>query len=310
MVEFSCVYSIRPELIITHALYISFFFGRVQISWGLTRAPDHIVQELKKKLHDNLETAPMEGKVNVIENESDETRPLFIRNDEMNARLLQELKPMHEEWAGVDLEGEIAYGLRAYRNNSRLLMHVDRSRTHIISCILHIDHSEDSEDWPIVIEDFQGNTNEVVLTSGDMLFYESSKCLHGRPHTFKGSWYSSIFVHYYPVGWNKIDRSAEIHYSVPPIWSNAAEWETDHYKLVMAGTSMKEPDCKHVWCALEDSVKWRGPAIEGEVISAGWKKDETGWKRPGEWTEDEKSEDETEDEDEEDNYHSEHEDEF
>ena len=73
-------------------------------------------------------------------------------------------------------------------------MHIDKSETHIISCILHIDHSEDSEDWPILIEDFQGNTNEVILTSGDMLFYESSKCLHGRPHTFKGSWYSSIFV--------------------------------------------------------------------------------------------------------------------
>lgn len=150
-------------------------------------------------------------------------------------------------------------------------MHVDRSRTHIISSILHIDHSEDSEPWPIVIEDFQGNTNEVYLQSGDMLFYESSKCLHGRPHTFKGSWYSSIFIHYYPTYWKKEIQSDEIHYSVPAHWSKEPEWETDHVKLVMSGTSMKEPDCEHVWCGLENSVKWYGPAIEGEVITTGWK---------------------------------------
>jgi predicted 2-oxoglutarate/Fe(II)-dependent dioxygenase YbiX len=75
-----------------------------------------------------------------------------------------------------------------YRNNSSLHMHVDKVKTHVISCILHVDHSEDSEPWPIFIEDFQGNTNEVVLESGDLMFYESSKCIHGRPRKFKGSW--------------------------------------------------------------------------------------------------------------------------
>lgn len=250
--------------------------------WGLARAPDDLVQELKQKLHDNLATAPKEKKVNVIESETEENRPLFIQNYELNAKVLRDLKPMHEEWAGVELVGAIAYGLRVYQNNSRLLMHVDKSNTHVISCILHIDHSEDSEDWPIVIEDFQGNTNEVVLESGDMLFYESSKCLHGRPHTFKGSWYSSIFVHYYPVGWKEKDVEKEVHYAIPPHWSKDAQWETDHDKLVMSGTSFKEPDCKNVWCALENSVKWRGPAIEGEVITTGWEPSSTGASDKGE----------------------------
>ena len=82
-------------------------------------------------------------------------------------------------------------------------MHVDISRSRVISCILHLDHDPESEPWPIAIEDFQGNTNEVVLESGDMLFYESSKCLHGRPRRFNGKWYSSVFIHYYPAeNWN------------------------------------------------------------------------------------------------------------
>ncbi len=244
-------------------------------SWGLTRAPENLLQELRQKLHDNIETAPLEKKVDVIESNSEAARPLFIENKELNNRVLNELKPIHEEWSGLDLEGEIAYGLRIYRNNSRLLMHVDKSVTHIISSILHIDHSEDSEPWPILIEDFQGNTNEVVLESGDMLFYESSKCLHGRPHTFKGSWYSSIFVHYYPVGWDTKNRKDELHYAVPSHWKEPAEWETNFNTLEMVGTSMKEPDCVNVWCASNNSVKWYGPAIEGQVITTGWTNNST-----------------------------------
>ena len=36
-------------------------------------------------------------------------------------------------------------------------MHVDKSQTHIVSFILHIDSSEDAEPWPILIEDFHGS---------------------------------------------------------------------------------------------------------------------------------------------------------
>jgi len=142
----------------------------------------------------------------------------FIQLIIVSIKVLDELKVMHEAWSGVPLVGNNAYGLRVYRNGSHLNMHVDKSETHIISCILHVDHDDDpeSEPWPLVIEDFQGNTNEVNLESGDMVFYESSKAFHGRPRKFKGKWYSSIFVHYYPVGW---DVSAQIK-------SNAAFYST------------------------------------------------------------------------------------
>ncbi len=73
-------------------------------------------------------------------------------------------------------------------------MHADKSSTHVISGIYHIGRSEDAEPWPIVIEDFQGNTNQVFLEPGDILFYESSKCFHGRPQTFVGGYYASIFM--------------------------------------------------------------------------------------------------------------------
>lgn len=50
-----------------------------------------------------------------------------------------------------------AYGFRLYRNESELYMHVDKSQTHVVSFILHIDSSEDAEPWPILIEDFDGS---------------------------------------------------------------------------------------------------------------------------------------------------------
>ena len=61
-----------------------------------------------------------------------------------------------ETWAGLEVVPVIAYGFRLYRNESALHMHVDRSHTHILSFILHIDSSEDSQPWPLTIEDLHG----------------------------------------------------------------------------------------------------------------------------------------------------------
>jgi len=219
---------------------------------------------------------PLEGgEDGVIEYDDEEdSAPLLVDTSTLNRKALKVLKPYHEAWAGVPLKGSIAYGLRIYRNNSNLNMHTDRSNTHIISCILHIDHDDDpeSEPWPLVIEDFQGNTNEVVLESGDMLFYESSKCLHGRPKMFKGKWYSSLFVHYYPINdWDLDERDNENHYGVPAHWDNDApdEDEMDEEFLEVIDTAVKEPNCKNNWCALEDSVKYSGPGKFGEVLTTG-----------------------------------------
>lgn len=239
--------------------------------WGLTRAPEELVEALRKGIRDGLPNARKEHVVDVIEGET----PLFIDRPDLTQRVLTELQPMHEAWSGMKLMPYIAYGFRLYRNQSNLLMHIDKSQTHVISCILHIDSSDDADPWPIIIEDLQGNTNEVILKSGDMLFYESSKCLHGRPRRFNGSWYSSIFVHYYPKGeWSKQEHDLERHYAIPPMW-NAPVPEPkpdDPERLVMLGTSMKEPDCVDNWCALANAVKWEGPAEKDWVLTTGGKR--------------------------------------
>ena len=112
----------------------------------------------------------------------------------------------------------------------------------------------------------------MILTPGDILFYESSKCLHGRPKAFKGKWYSSIFIHYYPTnGWQDEDHQLRAHYIVPPNWSSKVE-EKHETPLQMIGTSFKEPNCPNGWCSTQNTVKWSGPGEDGFWIDPNMQK--------------------------------------
>ncbi len=158
-----------------------------EFGFGLARAPDELMETLRQAIRDGLVKGPREESyIPAITG----LRPWFIDRPDLTKLVLEELHHYPETWAGMELTPETAYGFRLYRNQSSLHVHVDKPKTHVISFILHIDSSEDSEPWPILIEDLQGNTHEVILTSGDILFYESSKCFHGRPRKFHGTWYS------------------------------------------------------------------------------------------------------------------------
>lgn len=234
--------------------------------FGLARCPDELLGALQKGIREGYETAEYEPGVDIINGPQP---PLFVDRPDLTQRVLHELKHYAETWAkGVELTPYRAYGFRLYQNDSQLHMHVDKGQTHIISFILHIDSSEDAEPWPIFIEDFHGRTHEVVLTPGDMLFYESSKCFHGRPKRFRGSWYSSIFVHYYPShGWYEKNHALEAHYAVPPEWDTQPPAEKQYRHLQMVGTSLTEPGCPNDWCNSVDAVTWSGPGEEGFWIA-------------------------------------------
>lgn len=114
----------------------------------------------------------------------------------------EELRELHEAWAGTPLQLVASYGLRIYRRGQSLRWHADRAETHVISSIVHIDHESD-EPWPLHIESHQGFVNRVNLEPGQMLFYESATCPHARPTPFNGEHYGSLFVHFKPVsGWD------------------------------------------------------------------------------------------------------------
>jgi len=131
------------------------------------------------------------------------------------------LQGIHEEWSGLKLKPTSVYGIRLNSNGSSLTMHYDKCNTHVISAIVHVGHQYDNDDepWPIEIEDHNGQLHSVNLEAGQMLFYESATCLHGRRQRLKGKYYASIFMHFQPTDkaiWDvKLD---DVVNHVPPHW--------------------------------------------------------------------------------------------
>lgn len=96
--------------------------------------------------------------------------------------------------------------MRKYTGGARLLTHVDRTETHAASLIVNI-AQRISSPWPVEIYDFKQRLHEIEMEEGDVVFYESAKCLHGRmtplalgPSSLEETYYVNLFTHYRPVG--------------------------------------------------------------------------------------------------------------
>jgi len=137
----------------------------------------------------------------------------------LNDAIMEELRPLHEEWAGVKLQNGQSYGIRVYKNGSTLVNHVDRSETHVVSCIFHIGNDLD-EPWPLEIEDHDGKVHAVVMEPGEMVLYESSKQYHARVTPMRGRHYGSLFIHYFPAENNWNWTMWDVHTAVPPDFLN------------------------------------------------------------------------------------------
>eukprot|EP01035_Chromulina_nebulosa_P018806 gene18806-24575_t len=187
-------------------------------------APDNVMNKLYEAVNSKLERFDdirTEGNIDVIYHD-DDMEPKFVPVGMLTSEVLELLRPYHEAWAGgIELVGTSAYGVRFYRNGSSLVMHYDKIETHVISSIVHIAHQydDDNEPWPIQIEDHNGVLHSVNLEPGQMLFYESAKCLHGRLKSLKGKYYGSIFVHYKPKDESIWKFSHDdVIANVPPHW--------------------------------------------------------------------------------------------
>ena len=85
---------------------------------------------------------------------------------------------------------------------------------------------------------------------------------------FNGAWYSSLFIHYYPTWWDAKQVADDIMFRIPPSWSDKVKPRIDDVDAVIVrGTSFREPECEHDWCALKGAKKWKGPVEEGKILS-------------------------------------------
>ena len=105
-----------------------------------------------------------------------------------------------EEWSGVELELTDIYGMRRYEDGARLLSHVDRESTHAASLIINVAQGGMREPWTVEIYDFADRMHEITMEEGDVVYYESARCLHGRMRPLQGAFYVNFFAHYRPIG--------------------------------------------------------------------------------------------------------------
>uniref|UniRef100_A0A7S1FW20 Fe2OG dioxygenase domain-containing protein n=1 Tax=Corethron hystrix TaxID=216773 RepID=A0A7S1FW20_9STRA len=110
------------------------------------------------------------------------------------------LSSLVSAWVGEPVEQTVMYGLRQYQSGARLLTHVDRLNTHVVSLIVNVAQGNLTQDWPVEVFDHGGRLHEVVMKPGDIVYYESAKNLHSRnrPLMGKNGYYVNLFTHYRP----------------------------------------------------------------------------------------------------------------
>ena len=104
-------------------------------------------------------------------------------------------------WAGgIELEPTALYGMRVYKEGAFLSPHVDREETHALSLVLNIAQGGVREPWALEVDDMAGTIHDAILAPGQLVYYESARCLHGRTKLFQGDYFVNFFAHYRPKG--------------------------------------------------------------------------------------------------------------
>jgi prolyl 4-hydroxylase len=121
----------------------------------------------------------------------------------LRTNLLNEMRQRLTKWIGYKstLRHVSTYGIREYTRGSSLENHYDKKNTHVISAIIHLEDTSDTP-WPLYIEDHNFKPHEVTMEYGDVIFYESTTCLHGRPRQFEGDSYKNMYIHFSPERWS------------------------------------------------------------------------------------------------------------
>jgi len=114
------------------------------------------------------------------------------------------------DWIGNDcdpknLVGSSVYGIRRYWRGALLRNHADRVEL-VLSAIINVAVGKMEEPWPLEIFDHDKNPHIVMMKPGDVVFYESAACIHGRPLPMNGEYMANIFAHTKPIDWKLSDK--------------------------------------------------------------------------------------------------------
>lgn len=167
------------------------------IGFKKMRCPEDLFSEISKWYKQAEPNEKKESTTGPVINQDISPTYMSFLNGPIRSRIIDEIRPILEDWSGHELKMTSLYGIRKYTQGGVLRMHVDTVVTHVVSVIVNVDQDV-QEDWMLEIVDHDGNLHEIAMEPGDMVLYESAKALHGRPKPLQGKSYSNFFLHYQP----------------------------------------------------------------------------------------------------------------
>lgn len=168
------------------------------LGYQKARLEPRLQERLLTHFRANIEHFQSEGAVDEIRTTAQLIIPTLVFEDEaFNTQLAEDLRPLHEAWAGVPLVLSYCYGIRCYQRGTFLYKHVDR-QPHFVSSTICVDRALDAP-WPLSVVDVDGQVTQISTEPGELVLYEGTRLAHGRPYPLDGDFYAGIFVHYYPA---------------------------------------------------------------------------------------------------------------
>lgn len=251
------------------------------------RAPEHLVQKLKKFFDDNKENQTRErwSTADIHTNHWEAPSSfLAIENNDfagggfaLQQQVVNEIRAIIEEWTGQRQIQTSVYGIRIYKNGSMLAPHVDRNPL-ISSAIICVDNDLD-EPWPLEVIGHDGLAHNVTQVPGDLVLYESHSIIHGRQFPLKGRYMANVFVHFEPIGPlnEPIDFSLQLPPYILPGTYEAADFLAENprnYLAKLLGTSSNDTYAHSL--AAENELEELIALLDKEE---GWvlDRDENGW---------------------------------
>lgn len=136
----------------------------------------------------------------------------------------------------------------------------------------------------VEIYDFAGRLHLVTMEPGDIVYYESARCMHGRMKPLRGEYYVNLFSHYRPKGdpdWhirkNPQGNVEQVHdighcaYSESTRQVECSQIEASKIPFLSRNleTVTRETDLFEFWKAVSPSEEERLASIAGAAKSAG-----------------------------------------
>ena len=124
--------------------------------------------------------------------------------ESLHARILDEIRPLAEQWCGCALAPVRFFGVRRYRRGAALESHVDSDpMARAIGVSITVDVEDLEADWTLHAHGAHPGdaAAAAALPVGECFVYEACRVRHFRPNPLRGAVFANAFCHFALQDW-------------------------------------------------------------------------------------------------------------